>query len=158
MKNKDNPRFKDMFALADKYKEQRSMAKDHSEAGNALLECLADHGVYLIDRDGDVSAIKQADQVLLIHDYKPKVYTLVDPERSNYHHDKSNLWDYRLPTPAIWASFDYGTVEAQDEEEAYALSRLRVEHELRRINKALEPTGNTIEVDLDQIEVTRTKA
>ena len=68
------------------------------------------------------------------------------------------IWDYNLSTNTIWTSFDYGQVEADTYDEAYALALIKVKYDVDKANtvfKHCEITeGFTIDMDYTQLEVT----
>jgi len=66
-------------------------------------------------------------------------------------------WQYMLTTNTIWASFDFGTVEADTREEAEVKAKEEVKYNLDKCNEVLSASENTkgftISVDLEQIEL-----
>jgi hypothetical protein len=67
-------------------------------------------------------------------------------------------WEYKLTTNTIWASFDYGEVEAGSEAEALIIAEEKLRYDLAKVNEALNHSNNTtdfsVEMDFTQIEVT----
>ncbi len=68
------------------------------------------------------------------------------------------IWEYSISTPSLWASFDYGEVEAKTEEEAMEKAIAKLEYDFKKVNEILgscDPTiGFTVEFDKTQVEVT----
>jgi predicted RNA-binding protein Jag len=68
-------------------------------------------------------------------------------------------WNYKLTTNTIWASFDFGEVEADTREEAIFKAKSELQLRLNIINHALTCNLNTkgiiIGMDLSQIEVSQ---
>jgi hypothetical protein len=71
-------------------------------------------------------------------------------------------WDYKLVTPAMWASFDYGTVEARTIEFARAQALTELQNNFQKVNEVLASAdvtkGMTIEFEKSCIEVTEQPA
>lgn len=67
------------------------------------------------------------------------------------------IWDYSLSTNTIWTSFDYGQVEADTYEQAYALSLKKLQYDVEKANTALTHCDISdnffIEMDYEQLEV-----
>jgi hypothetical protein len=62
-------------------------------------------------------------------------------------------FEYNLNSHAVYGSFDYGEVMAENKEEAMKLAIEDVIKNVREMNKALEGTGHNIEVDFDGLTV-----
>lgn len=67
------------------------------------------------------------------------------------------IWRYQLTTHTIWASFDYGQVEADTEAEALVKAKAQLEYDLKKCNEILAQSDVTsrfeISMDFSQIEV-----
>ncbi len=67
------------------------------------------------------------------------------------------IWEYRLTSGNIWASFDYGEVEAETREEAVEKALEELEYNLSKANDAFNhcdiTQGFSIDMDFTQIEV-----
>lgn len=67
------------------------------------------------------------------------------------------IWDYSLSTNTIWTSFDYGQVEADTYDEAYALALKKLKYDVEKANTVFKhcdiTDGFSIEMDYDQLEV-----
>lgn len=70
------------------------------------------------------------------------------------------VWDYSNSTETIWTTFDYGTVEAETEEEAKEKAITEIKNELKKVNEILTKHGyqsdgdRTIEMSFTDIQVT----
>lgn len=68
-------------------------------------------------------------------------------------------WKYTVSTNTIWASFDYGEVEADSSEEAFELAKEELQQNFDKANRAFnhstngEALGFRIEFDADQIQI-----
>ena len=66
-------------------------------------------------------------------------------------------WQYMVTTNTIWASFDFGTVEADTREEAKEKAEKEIKNNLDKCNKALDSNedtkGFTVSIDLGQMEI-----
>jgi len=69
------------------------------------------------------------------------------------------IWQYTVSTNTIWASFDYGEVEAETQEEALKLAKAELRQNFDKANTSFnnDRTGNTlgfrIEFDEDQVQI-----
>lgn len=70
---------------------------------------------------------------------------------------KMKKWHYAVSTSTIWASFDFGTVEAETREEALEKAKVKLDYNFKKANDILDscdPTiGFTINYDKSQIEL-----
>ena len=66
-------------------------------------------------------------------------------------------WQWNVSTETIWTSFDYGTVEADTQEEALEKAVAQVTTDLNECNKILKGTGFNIGISTDQIQIERVK-
>lgn len=70
-------------------------------------------------------------------------------------------YTYNLNGISMWASFDYGEVEAENWEEAVLKAKAKIQEDFDRVNLALEHCDNTLgmRVDFDpaQLELTEKK-
>lgn len=62
-------------------------------------------------------------------------------------------WSYTLSTNTIWFDLDFGTVTANNKEDATALAKDEITLNLQLMNKMLNGFAK-IEVNLDNIEIT----
>jgi hypothetical protein len=66
-------------------------------------------------------------------------------------------WNYNVTTSTIWASFDFGTVEAETYEEALEKAKVQLAYDFKKVNEILDscdPTiGFTVSYNESQIEV-----
>lgn len=64
---------------------------------------------------------------------------------------------YTIPTPAMWANFDGGILEADDAEKALTMAKAILKDSFKKANEAFAHFDNTkdflIEFDKDQIEI-----
>jgi len=69
-----------------------------------------------------------------------------------------SFYDYSVSSESIWASFDHGTVEAYDIDEAKELALIELNEAFEKVTLALNYAGNTlgftIEFSKDNIQVT----
>lgn len=70
---------------------------------------------------------------------------------------KKSIWEYKVTTSTIWASFDIGEVEADTREQALEKAKIQVKYDLNKVNHVLASaditSGFRIEIDLDQMEI-----
>lgn len=70
-------------------------------------------------------------------------------------------YTYKLETPAMWSSFDYGEVEADNIEEAIVKAKEEIKYNFDKVNDVLNyaeiTQGFTISYDEAQLEVTEKK-
>ena len=62
-------------------------------------------------------------------------------------------YSYSASSNTIWASFDYGEVDAENEDEALIIAKEKIKTELKKINKVLSVIGQSVEINLDNIEI-----
>jgi ribosomal protein S5 len=62
-------------------------------------------------------------------------------------------YQYCVSTSALWASFDFGTVEAQDIQEARDKALEALKNDFAEVNKLLALIGHSIEFNKDAVEV-----
>ena len=62
-------------------------------------------------------------------------------------------FEYNLNSHAVYGSFDYGEVWAENEQEALELAKKAMNSTIRLMNGALRDTGHNIDVDFDGQEV-----
>lgn len=62
-------------------------------------------------------------------------------------------YQYSVSTSVIWASFDFGTVEAQDIQEARDKALEALKNDFLEVNKLLSLIGHTIDFSEDAVEV-----
>jgi hypothetical protein len=74
---------------------------------------------------------------------------------------KKKTWEYSLTTATIWASFDYGTVEAMTYDEAKEIAIAEIKKKLNDVNTVLSENNSTfssvISMDFTQIELKEVK-
>ncbi|GAG30142.1 unnamed protein product [marine sediment metagenome] len=70
-------------------------------------------------------------------------------------------YNYSIPTPCVWASFDYGTVEAETIEQAREKALKELKYNFQKVNEVLQSadvtSGFCIEFEKDSIEITEEK-
>jgi hypothetical protein len=68
-------------------------------------------------------------------------------------------WKYMLTTPTIWASFDFGEVEADTEAQAIAKALTELKTNLDKVNGVLDSSettrGFTVSMDFSQLEIAK---
>jgi ribosomal protein S5 len=62
-------------------------------------------------------------------------------------------YQYSVSTSVIWSSFDFGTVEAQDIQEARDKALEKLKNDFSEVNKLLSLIGHTIDFNKDAVEV-----
>jgi hypothetical protein len=62
-------------------------------------------------------------------------------------------YQYSVSTSVLWASFDFGTVEAQDIQEARDKALEALKNDFLAVNNILMLIGHTIEFNKDAVEV-----
>jgi ribosomal protein S5 len=62
-------------------------------------------------------------------------------------------YQYSVSTSVLWASFDFGTVEAQDIQEARDKALEALKNDFLSVNNILMSIGHTIEFNKDAVEV-----
>jgi hypothetical protein len=63
------------------------------------------------------------------------------------------VFQYSISSSLIWCSFDFGTVVANDKDEARAKAIAQLTHDFNVANEALKPFGFTIEFNKDEVEI-----
>lgn len=63
------------------------------------------------------------------------------------------LFQYSISTSLIWCSFDFGTVVANDKDDARAKAIAQLTHDFNVANEALNPFGFTIDFNKDEVEI-----
>jgi hypothetical protein len=70
-------------------------------------------------------------------------------------------WNYTVSTNTIWTSFDFGTVEAETQEQARTKAIEQLKYDFNKVNDVLRYSDNTsgfeIFFDETQVEVTEEK-
>jgi hypothetical protein len=62
-------------------------------------------------------------------------------------------YQYSVSTSVLWTSFDFGTVEAQDIQEARDKALEALKNDFLAVNNILMSIGHTIEFNKDAVEV-----
>ena len=62
-------------------------------------------------------------------------------------------YQYSVSTSVIWSSFDFGTVEAQDIQEARDKALEKLKNDFSEVNKLLSLIDHRIEFNKDAVEV-----
>jgi len=62
-------------------------------------------------------------------------------------------YSYSASSNTIWASFDYGEVEAENEHEALKIATEEIYTELKNINKVLSVIKQSVDINFDNIEI-----
>lgn len=70
-------------------------------------------------------------------------------------------WNYTVSTNTIWTSFDFGTVEAETQEQARKKAIEKLKYDFSKVNDALRHSDNTngfeVYFDESQVEVSEEK-
>jgi hypothetical protein len=62
-------------------------------------------------------------------------------------------YQYSVSTSVLWASFDFGTVEAQDIQEARDKALEALKNDFSEVNKLIALIGHSIDFNKDAVEV-----
>jgi hypothetical protein len=113
-----------------------------------------------LEVDTDYISTNTVEQIIILvrndlEDSREEKYRII--KELNDKLDKLNkVWEWSLPTPAMWADFDCGTVQAPTYEEAFAIARANLTTSVNEANVLLAGKC-TISIDASQITLTEVK-
>jgi len=91
-------------------------------------------------------SVAHKEKMKFIHDLEIEIAELHAKIKAS--HIRVN-YRWSLATPCMWASFDYGVVEASSIEEARELSLADLKDKIRTVNEILKPHGYSIETNYE---------